>query len=51
MYYYGYTNEKTDKAYFKNTLKTFDYISPLQKGYPNISKKTWEDLPVKKWEE
>lgn len=123
MYYYGYTNEKTDKAYFKNTLKTFNYISPLQtiydshvsfngrayvaekleykesvkndvvvravlisyntivcewnkvngfvrywdgysattmrhinefrkqQGYPNISKKTWEDLPVKKWEE
>lgn len=123
MYYYGYTNEKTDKTYFKNTLKTFDYISPLQtiydshvsfngrayvaekleykesvkndvvvravlisyntivcewnqvkgfvrywdgysattmrhinefrkqQGYPSISKKTWEDLPVKKWEE
>ena len=33
MYYYGYTNEKTDKVYFKNTLKYFDYISPLQTIY------------------
>ena len=33
MFYTGYTNEKTDKAYFKNKLKTFDYISPLQTIY------------------